>query len=293
MNKNKQFSITPVLDKLFRGDEKMPVGLYHLHLLTAAQLTKLHYSPGSYKTVRQRLKVLADNGYVVIDAIPEKFTRGPNYYTLDTKGMQYLASLGLEIDKSLRAGKETGKSYIHLRHLLELNDVLIAALRVSTLDPRLYVAEYVHERKLKRTPYTAMVRGLSYGLVPDGFIDFHVKREGQSDLRLPVLLEHDRGWERERQFKAKIAAYRAYIQNEAYKQQFGVGSITVIVTTFTNMERVAALRKWTWDELSTDTGIAGRFRFGLLPRPPEPQHLLLDKRWYTLASDQPVALLGE
>jgi hypothetical protein len=270
----------------------MPVGLYHLHLLTAAQLTKLHYSPGSYKTVRQRLKVLADNGYVVIDAIPEKFTRGPNYYTLDTKGMQYLASLGLEIDKSLRAGKETGKSYLHLRHLLELNDVLIAALRVSAIDPRLYVPEYIHERQLKRTPYTIMVRGLSYGLVPDGFIDFHVKREGQSDLRLPVLLEHDRGYERESQFKQKIRAYKAFLSSGAYQQQFGVESITVLVTTFTDMQRVAALRKWTWDELQTDSVTAGRFRFGLLPRPLEPSQLLVDKRWYTLAGDQPVALLG-
>jgi hypothetical protein len=57
-------------------------------VLTAAQLTRLHYSPGSYKTVRQRLRVLADNGYVVIDAIPGKFTRGPNYYTLGVRGIQ-------------------------------------------------------------------------------------------------------------------------------------------------------------------------------------------------------------
>jgi hypothetical protein len=101
----------------------------------------------------------------------------------------------------------------------------------------------------------------------------------------------DRGWERERQFKQKIAAYRAYMQNQAYRQQFNVGNITVIVTTFTDMKRVAALRSWTWDELQSDPSLIGRFRFALLPQPPEPRHVLFDARWYTLLSDQPIPLL--
>ena len=95
---------------------------------------------------------------------------------------------------------------LHIKHLLELNDVFIAFLRVSTLDPRLYVADYAHELALKRTPYKTMVHGMAYVLVPDGVVDIHVKRDSQPDLRLPVLLEHDRGWERGRQFKQKMKA---------------------------------------------------------------------------------------
>jgi Replication-relaxation len=287
----KTFTVTPIYDKLLRGDEKMPVGLYHLHLLTAAQLTRLHYSPGSYKAIRQRLNNLADEGYVVIDAVPAKFTRGPNYYTLGANGIRYLTEVGLSAGKSLRASKETGKSYLHIQHLIELNDVFIAALRLPTLDPRLYVSDYTHERELKRTPYKVMLQGQTYGLVPDGFLKFNVRRDGQTDLSLPVLLEHDRGWEREKQFKTKIAAYRAFITSGAYKEQFHVGTITVIFTTFKDMERVAAMRRWTWDEVQSDQELAGRFRFALLPAAPEPRNLLFDKRWYTLASDQPVALL--
>ena len=94
---SKTFTITPTYDKLLRGSEELPVGLYHLHLLTAAQLTRLHYSMGSYKTICQRLKTLADEGYITIDAVPEKFTRGPNYYTLGAKGIQYLREIGLDI----------------------------------------------------------------------------------------------------------------------------------------------------------------------------------------------------
>src|SRR5437764_2906054 len=167
---NKPFIITPIYDKLLRGDDKLPVGLYHLHLLTAAQLTRLHYSQGSYKYVRQNLHEMAKAGIVVIDAVPEKFTRGPNYYTLGARGIRYLTELGMDMDKSVRAAKETNKSYMHIRHMIELNDVYIAALRVSTLDPRLYVADYKHERELKRKPYAAMVQGRTLGLVPDGFL---------------------------------------------------------------------------------------------------------------------------
>lgn len=286
----KQFIMTPTYDKLLRGSDELPVGLYHLHLLTAAQLTRLHYSLGSYKYVRQHLKVLADNGYVTIDAIPEKFTRGPNYYTLGPKGIRYLADQGLDTT-SLRASKETGKGYLHIKHLMELNDVFIAAVRVSTLDPRLCVTEHRHERELKRTPYKTMVQGASFGLVPDGFINFHLQQEGQADLSLPVLLEHDRGWEREKQFKAKIAAYRAYISSGAYQKQFTVGTVTVLVTTFTDMKRVMDLRRWTWDEVSRDAPVAARFRFALLPQPPEPEQLVYDRRWYTLTGGEPVALL--
>jgi hypothetical protein len=287
---NKTFRITPVHDLLLRGNADLPVGLYHLHLLTAAQLTRLHYSPGSYKTVRQRLRVLADNGYVVIDAIPEKFTRGPNYYTLGVRGIQYLRSIGFDTD-ALRASKETHKGYLHIEHLLELNDILIAALKVPTLDSRLYVARYEHESALKRKPYKVVQHGKPHGLVPDGFIDFHLKREGKPDLSLPVLLEHDRGFEREHQFRQKVAAYRAFITSGAYKEQFGVEGITVLITTFTDLKRLTALRDWTWREVNADLKLAGRYRFALLPKPPEPKQLLLEKRWYTLVSDQPIALL--
>lgn len=288
---SKQFLISTVYDKLLRGDERMPVGLYHLHLATAAQLTRLHYSPGSYKTVRQRLHELAKYGYVVIDAIPEKFHRGPNYYTVGTKGLHYLADIGLEVDKSLRAAKETHKGYLHIQHLLEINDLLIAALKVSTINNRLYVTRFIHERELKRKPYKVMLQGQTYGLVPDGFIDFHLRREGKADLSLPLLLEHDRGYERESQFRQKIAAYRAFIASGVYKERFGVEGITVVITTYTNFDRLTLLRDWTWREVNTDLQLAGRFRFALLPKPPEPT-VFFEPRWYTLAGNQPIVLLG-
>ncbi len=51
---SKAFTITPILDKLMRGDEQTPVGLYHLHLLTAAQLTRLH--------LKKRVRAICTSG---------------------------------------------------------------------------------------------------------------------------------------------------------------------------------------------------------------------------------------
>src|SRR6266699_4027435 len=100
------FAITPVHDLLLRGSQDMPVGLYHLHLATAEQLTRLHYKAGMRKTVSKRLKVLVDNGYIQADCIPTTFMKSPYYYALDTKGMHYLPGIGLDTDKSFRASKE-------------------------------------------------------------------------------------------------------------------------------------------------------------------------------------------
>src|SRR5438132_11055037 len=106
----KTFAITPVHDLLLRGSQDMPIGLYHLHLATAEQLTRLHYKPGMLKTVSKRLKVLVDNGYAQADCVPTKLMKSPYYYALATKGMHYLDSVGFDTDKAFRASKEVSES---------------------------------------------------------------------------------------------------------------------------------------------------------------------------------------
>src|ERR1700693_4362113 len=132
----KAFAITPVYDLLLRGSPNMPIGLYHLHLATTEQLTRLHYKPGMLKTVSKRLKVLVDNGFIQADCIPTKLFKGPYYYALAAKGMRYLSDIGMDTDISFRASKEVSESYLHLRHALELNDVFIAALRLKFTHPQ-------------------------------------------------------------------------------------------------------------------------------------------------------------
>ena len=284
----KPFAITPVHDLLLRGSADMPIGLYHLHLATAEQLTRLHYKSGMRKTVLKRLKVLVDNGYVQADSIPTKFFKSPSYYTLDTKGMRYLTDIGLDTDTNFRASKEVSESYLHLRHALELNDVLIAALRLKYASERYYLSRYVHERTLKRTPYKVTYNGQAVSLIPDGFIDI---RQRTTNTSLTLLLEHDRGTEQQDHFRRRIKVYGSFLSSGAYKQLLSTEHVTVAFTTFVSSKRVAQMREWAKAELVTEPTLAGMFIFAELPRPLEPKHLVFERRWLTLTSDQPIALL--
>ena len=90
----KPFSLTPIYDILIRGSERVPVGTYHLQITTAEQLCRLHYSKGSLKTIKARLKTLVDEGYLQSDGIPMKFARSPYYYALDRKALDFLEEAG-------------------------------------------------------------------------------------------------------------------------------------------------------------------------------------------------------
>ncbi|HEX6477495.1 MAG TPA: replication-relaxation family protein [Ktedonobacteraceae bacterium] len=286
----KPFRITPVYDLLLRGDQRMPVGLYHLHLATAAQLTRLHYKCGTLKTVKKRLKVLVDNGFIQADSIPTKLLRAPYYYTLGQRSIRYLKSIGLDIPPSPRADKGTEHHYLFIDHALELNDILIAALRLKFADQRFYLARWRHERDLKRMPYRVPLDGQTITVIPDAFLDFHQRRAGMPERSLPLLLEHDRGTEQMQHFKRRIRAYRAVLYASMFKQSLGVETVSVAFTTHKGVQRVAQMREWTRQELGSDR-LASCFLFAELPPAPEPQHLMFDRRWCTLANDQPIALL--
>ncbi len=64
-------------------------------------------------------------------------------------------------------------------------------------------------------------------------------------------------------------------------------------TTFVDPKRVQQMRDWTRAELQTEPALSSQFIFADLPKPLAPRNLLFERRWYTLANDQPTALLGE
>ena len=280
------FAITPVHDLLLRGSVDMPIGLYHLHLATAEQLTRLHYKAGMLKTVQKRLRQLVINEVIQADSVPTKFFKSPFYYTLSGKGMKYLQDLGMDVDANFRASKEVSESYLHLRHAIELNDVLIAALRLKYVHPNYYLARYLHERALKRQPYKA--NGIT--LIPDGFLDF---RDRSSNRAMCLILELDRGTEQQDHFKRRIRAYKALYEADGTYSMFGVKTAITAFVTFTGAKRVAQMRDWTRAELQDSPQLMQMFLFADLPTPLEPQQLLLDCHWLTLQHDQLIALLSD
>jgi hypothetical protein len=289
--------ITPRYDVLLRGTPDMPIGLAQLHLATAEQLCRLHYSMGSLKGVKAKLRTLVDYHYVQYDAIPTKFTRSPYYYALDRLSIRYLAQAGTDVSETFRAGKEVNKHSLFVEHTLELNDILIAAALLKRSAPNYWLDSFIHERVLKRRPYKATWQGGNFSLIPDAFLDFRVRLPDGSQRRMPILIEHDRGSEEQRYFRRRIRAYSVLLKTEAYKLWFQAKGITIAFTTFAGPERLKRMRDWTRQELAASgepKALERRFYFTNLVRPIDPCHLWLEPCWYTpCEEDQPISLLAD
>jgi hypothetical protein len=308
--KSETFQITPVYDILLRGSAMIPIGLYHLHLATAEQLCSLHYKPGCLTKIKARLKDLADNEYIVADAVPTKRARSPYYYTLSRKGMDYLEYYGLDGNASWRESKETDKGYLFVQHTLEINDVLISAAKLEQVTQNAcFLKNFIHERALKQKPYKTKWddkdRKDEFSIIPDAFLEFHAPLPNGKRRQIPILLEHDRGTEGQPYFKKRIHAYIRLLETGDYQKLFGTETITIAFTTFKTGElpararkekqRISQIREWTREEIARTNKspeIEQSFFFTEMTKPLDPETLWLGECWYTSDKEsQPVSLL--
>lgn len=290
------FRMKPMYDVLLRGTERMNIGLYHLYKATPEQLCRLHYSFGSIKAVKARLKILVNHGYVQYAAVaikherPERtFFSARYFYTLAPAGVRYLAGLGFDVEEGWRPHNEADKHGLFVDHTLELNDVIIAAALLKDIDPRFYLESFIHERVMKRQPYpVTLPDGRSSSVIPDAYLDF---RHVGTTIHFPVLLEHDRSTEERAHFKRKIQSYVAFIKARGYKTAFDSDRINIAFTTFGGENRLNEMREWTRQVLGAANEprqIYAAFRFAALPRPVSPGTAWLEPRWhYPEGDDQP------
>lgn len=275
MARQRSFRITAVYDRLLRGSTATPVGLYQLGLATAAQLTRLHYSPASLTHVKEQLKTLRDHGYVQSGTIPTTHHGTPFYYTLGPEAIRYLARLGYDLGEPSRASREVDKSWLFLKHRLELNDVVISA---ALLQGATTLGSFATDRTLKRKPLiVTMAPGKTMLLVPDAVLGFRLGEE-----RTRILIEHDRGTEGQAHFRRRIRAYVAYLRTER---------LPVAFTTFEGERRRDQMRHWTKSELNELNEAALPFYFAAFARPPGPEDWL-SPIWYTPYDVPPQSLLG-
>lgn len=284
------FQMRPIFDVLLYGSRAVPIGLYHLQIATADQLCRLHYSPGSIKAVKARLKLLVDHGYIQADRIPTKAAKSPYYYTLAKQGMSYLTKMGFEAQESWREQKEVNKHGMFLEHTLELNDILISAALLHQTDQRYRLYDLTHERNLKRHPIKIFSKGVTveghhvpeqvYSLIPDAFLDFSVVGTAK---HFRLLLEHDRGTEGQDFFRKRIRAYVGLLTNDNYRQFFAIEKLSVVFTTFVGEQRLKKMRQWTESELQftkTPWEIGSLFAFTALPREIQPRKVWLEPVWH-------------
>jgi hypothetical protein len=282
----------PYYDVLLRGSQHTQIGLYDLFQATSEQLTRLHYSPGSLKMVKRRLKELADMGYVEAKAYSiehegklRKLYFSPRYYyVLGPRAKRYFEDQGYEMPEGWRTHRPEDKRGVFMDHELERNDIVIAAALVRHIDPRIVLERFQHARIFAHEPIKVTVNGQSQKLIPDGLLDF---RNTSTDLHFVSLLEHDKGTEPEAKFKAKIRKYVALMtaeQGEYYERVLHSDYANIAFTTFAGVKRLNDMREWT-EEVLRETyashELRNSFRFAALPQPISPGVAWLEPRWLT------------
>src|SRR5437588_1724598 len=148
IGKKKSFVVTPVCDLLLHNLNKLQRG-------TAEQLTRLNYKMGMLNTVKQRLKDLADAGYVLPLSHPS--IRLPYMYALDRKGLNHLQMQGVDVREYFRPSQEedSAKNFLFREHTLAISDVLIHALLFEKSEQSYRINALLHERFFKNHPIKA------------------------------------------------------------------------------------------------------------------------------------------
>jgi len=223
-----------------------------------------------------------------------KFSPGDNVPFSDNAGGRKVQS---DFREPLKRKQGTGRGkkpqIKFIDHALELNGVLISAIRLYSYTPRFSLASFIHERSLKRLPYKATWQGNSFVLIPDAFLDFRLHTDA-GQRQLPLLLEHDRETEEQYHFRHRIHAYLQFIQSQAYVRQFNTRPLTVAFTTLKGIKRIKQMREWVRSETASmgiPAATANVFVFGALSKPLEPRTVWLEPCWYTLQDGEPTFLL--
>jgi len=297
---NRPFRMKPMFDVILRGSDKMKVGVYHLYKATPEQLCRLHYSPGSLKAVKARMKTLVDQGYLQVNPVavlhetPERFFYSARYfYTLTAVGVKYLAGLEFDVEETWRPHNEADKHGLFVAHTLALNDVIIAAALLRRVDSRFYLEQFIHERVLKQRPYAVTLPdGRHSSVIPDAFLHF---RQAGTSIHFAVLLEHDRATEERAHFKRKIESYVAFVKARGHETAFDSDRINIAFTTFHGEDRLHEMRQWTRQVLEANNEplqISRVFRFAALPQPLSPSAAWLEPRWHYPHDATPEPLLA-
>ena len=242
-------AITPAHETILKS-------VYTYYYLTAKQVCRLHYSPGSFTRAERLLKELRDNEYLQWDFLPVKRRVGssPAYYMLAKRGVAYLRSLGFDVSILPYPSEKKELKSLFLPHTMAVNDFLIASTLVAQVIPHIRLFQMKHELLLKRT--------MKGRVIPDGWLDFRINENEQ----VCFWLEMDRATQDGKIIKQKIQAMVLFAK-DTYQQVFHTPSLTIVFATIGETGRLHNLIKWTEQVLADlhETQEADLFRFAAIP----------------------------
>ena len=287
-------------DKLTPMD-KIILALAVFGYLTADQVTRLLYAPGSLTYVKDKLKSLVDTNYAL--SLGGRGVNLPLIYTLSGKGRTYAAFLGQPTWKRYRPSEEREKAdnVQFIRHSLAINDVLIGARLLSQTVPSIVLNRMFTERELKRKIYVEIpevtqenrIRHRKICIEPDASVDFTIEETW-----------HDQTWQDffhievyrnlpplEQRFKQKVLGYVACAASPQHQAFFQTSALSVAI--FAATERMAkTLKAWTEAALHQQPGEGQRFFFTSIDTATAtPAEMFLTPVWEQAFSSTPTSLL--
>ncbi len=266
--------------------------LLRYHFLTTQQICRLQYSDGSLTYVQAALKKLRDDGFCQRIWVPKQGPHGssPAVHTLARRGINQLREEGFDAGGRYRRSENKALSYLFLNHVVELNSFLIAAELLCRYQPEFQIADFVHDRDLKRNPvYVRDDSGRQVSVIPDAWLDLRI----HGTFQVCLVVELDRGTEEQKQWRRKVANLIRYA-NGPYQERFGTRSLTIATLTTAGEKRLQELLTWTRAELEAkqEQSQGDLFLFAsAAPDAIEPESMFLMPRWYQPYLEAPLALL--
>jgi hypothetical protein len=235
--------------------EKIIVALAAFDYLTTEQITRLLYSPASLTHVREQMKLLVENGYVL--PLGGRDVNLPLIYTLSSEGRQYASLLGATRGKRVRPSEEKDKGHnpYFLKHTLAVTDILIAARLLSETVPGIVLNRMYTERELKRR-ISVTLSGKPVCLEPDASVLFRITETWHNPPETWEDFFHIEVYRNlppaEWRFKQKVQGYLATVDTGQHQALFHTPAFSIAVITASESEQMAAtLKRWTEEALQS------------------------------------------
>jgi hypothetical protein len=202
----------------------------------------------SSRNIQNRLQLLYHHGYLERVRLEESRGAENIVYSLTEKGAVLLAEADSVAREEIAWGRYMNKvSPTHIRHLLEINDVLLSfQLVLSEAQTRREIAEFKVKRgepKKDRLPAilrSADGRRVPVAIVPDAFIaiKFDAKNYGV------YFVEVDRATMSTGRWQEKIQVYREYNHSQHLRDKFKA-EWCIVLTVAPSDKRIASLAEKT------------------------------------------------
>ena len=195
--------------------------------VTAEQYTRHPVLPNTLRIIRQRLRYLVDNEFLIVSRGFSHNSTPPRVYSPTLKGWRYAQEQhGLPIPRRWRPNEAQLSDFHEYLHDLTITDSALALEALCSDAPSTCrLKEFVHDRFLPQ-PKLKLANGTEQAVRLDAFLQLALRRDGfAKPIKRTALLEVDRRSHYRVALTNKFLAQIAYVQGGHFEQQFHTPSV--------------------------------------------------------------------